>query len=480
MKRFFAVLGGVAFITSLLNLFTNSVFAVVFLLTAIVVFIIKDIDKEQKLLAIALILVLIFGVINSSYQILTAKEVVGQQQIRAKVIDISESKGYNRVTVKTRVGFTILKAELFDFSKENYTKGDTITAIAELETPQEDEALRLYPKGVHLCGKATLITEIQKGKGIYKLGYHLTEYIEGLVRKQMDNNSASPLIAILTGEQEYFDSPTKEAIKASGVSHIMVVSGLHLGIICGAVVGLLKKIKADSKTVFFGGTVSIFLILLICSFHISAIRAAITYLLILIGLLIRRQADALNSLGFSVFVIVTAGPFIAGNISFLLSVSATFGVIVIAPKLKNICTPAHSFIKSSLLTDGILNGIYVSISALICTLPVLVLNFGQISVASIFVNLLITYAVSIALILTVIGVIIGFIPAVAAVIFQAAGLIGRYVMWVISAFGGNEQFVFYFEGIGAIIIAIIDVLLIAGIIYIDIKKQERRIRNADK
>lgn len=478
MKRPFSILGGAAFAASFLSLFINPIFATIFLLATIVFLVLSKVEKSRVILGVVLLVTLIFSILNFTYCIFVSKDVLGQQEIEAKIIDLDETLGYNRITIKTRVNSIKLKAELLDFSKGSYTKGDLITVKATLEQPSRDEIVYLYSKGVYLCGQVNEVTEKSEGKGIYKLGHCLTEYIKGSIKSSLDNNDSAPLIAILTGDRSSFDKQTESAIKASGTSHIMVVSGLHLGIICGAVVSLLNKVRAGRKTVFLGGTISIFSVLLICGFHISAIRAATTYLVMLVALLIRKQADALNSLGFSVFAIICANPLIAGNVSFLLSVSATFGVIVVAPKLKNICVSKR--FDSNTFLDGLLDAVCVSVSALLCTMPVLIFYFGQISVAAIFVNLLITYAVSLTLILTVIGVLASVIPVVAAVIFNIVAILSRYVMWVINGFGGKEQFVIYFNSKGAVIVSVLSLALMLGIIYFDMKKRGKEIRNDGK
>ena len=230
---------------------------------------------------------------------------------------------------------------------------------------------------------------------------------------------------------------------------------------------------------FLTGFIAIMLVLGVCGFHISAIRSAITYLVMLLGMLIKRRADALNSLGFAVFLIAVLNPQIAGSRSFLLSISATFGVVYLSPKLTNISLPKTlSGVRGSLIKKLCIS-VLVSVSALICILPILIFTFGYISVASVFVNLLITYAVSLALITTILGVITGLIPLLGTLVLTVASALGSYVMWVINFLGRSEIFVLYFNTGGKFIFSALSVIAIVGIIYLDARKKRKEAEYAD-
>ena len=479
MKRTFAVLGGVALAASFVNLYLNSFFAVFFSFLAIAFLIFKNKKNARLLICMVCMLVLILNITNLALKQDMAKDIRGERVIKAQILEVEEHGGYNRITVSTRVDSLRLKAQLSDFSKVNYTQGDTVTLTADLEEPSHSYGQYLSANGIQLYGTVSEISEINRGKGIYKGIYHLRKHIEDTLKNTLGIKGSAPLIAIITGNQSYFDAATERAIKASGTSHIMVVSGLHLGILCGAAVGLLKRFKVRPGFVFLGGIATVFLILALCSFHISAIRAAITYVVMLFGILIQKRADALNSLGFAVFVIVTANPFVAGNVSFLLSISATFGVVVLAPMLKRNCTPFALKGKISLIFGRLLQTLYVSVSALLCTLPILIFYFGSISVAAIFVNIFISYAVSFALTLTALGVLTSFIPFVGKMVLILAASLGGYVMWVINLFGKAERFIIYFDTTSKIIASLIGIAIIFSIIYFDIRRKRKEAHNAD-
>ncbi len=439
----------------------------------------KNKKTSLILFVIALLAVFVFSTLLSTYKQVCVEKVAGEQVIDAKILNVEQKNGYNRITVKTKVGTLNFKAELYDFSGKGYTQGDILNVKTTLEKPTANIKSYLFSNRIYLSGKVEEIYGVKTGKGIYKGFYHLTNYIENTIKNAAGYKNALPLIALITGDTDNFDYATNRAIKASGASHIMVVSGLHLGIICGALINFLKRLKAKPKTMFLLGSSAILLVLGVCGFHISAIRAALTYIVMLMGLLIRKRADALNSLGFAVFLIAIINPQIAGSVSFLLSIFATFGVVYLSPLVTNICLPKSLSGVFGSLVYKLFVSISVSLSALICIMPILIFTFGYLSVGSVFVNLLISYAVSLTLIATVIGVIVGAVPLFSTAILTVAAALGNYVMWVIKLFGSSEIFVLYFDTLGKAVFSALAVGLVAGIILLDKRKKRKEAEYAD-
>lgn len=478
MKRPFALLGAVAITASFINLYLGMALSVIFLILVLIFFSFKKISLKGLIMVVFLI-AFIFSILFSSYKQFKVEKITGEQVIKARVISVDENTNYKRTTVSTKVNNLSFKASLYDATNQNYTEGDTLTLKVEFSSLLEGMKSYYHSDRIYIGGKVLDVLGKTKGKGIYKGFYHLKNYIENTIINAAGQNNAAPLVAISIGDRDNFDIQTQKEIKASGVSHIMVVSGLHLGIICGFLIGLLKRAKARPKTVFLVGLMAIVLVLGVCGFRISAIRAALTYLLMLFGTILKRKADAINSLGFAAFLIVLINPKIAGDVSFLLSISATFGVIYITPKLNDILRPKHISGVLGSLAEKLSYAFSLSLSALLCTVPVLILAFGYFSPLSVIVNILIAYPVSLALILTTLGVLTSFIPIVGKVFISAASVLGNYAMWVIKLFGSNERFVLYFDTTGRIVFSLLAVAVIFSIIYIDFKNKRKEIQHAD-
>lgn len=479
MKRPFALIGAVAITASFINLYLGLTLSVIFLILSLIFLAFKNKKSPKGLLILAFLVAFIFSTLFSSYKQSKVEKITGEQVVKAKVISVDEKENYKRITISTRVNSLNFKASLFDTTKQSYTEGDTLTLNAEFSSVSEEMKSYFYSDRIYINGKVLNILEITEGKGLYKGFYHLKRYIENTIINAAGQRGAAPLIAISIGNQDNFDLQTQREIKASGVSHIMVVSGMHLGIICSFLINLLRRAKVRPKTVFLACLMAIVLVLGVCGFHISAIRAALVYLLMLSGLLLRRRADAINSLGFAVFLIALINPQIVGDVSFLLSISATFGVVYITPKLNDILKPKRLGGALGNIAEKLSYAVSLSLSALLCTLPVLIMAFGCLSPVSVIVNVLIAYPVALVLILTTLGIVTSFIPIVGKAFISAAAVLGNYAMWVINLFGSAERFVFYFDTSGKIVFSLLAVSIMFTIIYIDFKNKRKEAQHAD-
>ena len=63
-----------------------------------------------------------------------------------------------------------------------------------------------------------------------------------------DIDSASVLYAMVTGDKSYISEEVKEAFSKCGTSHILAVSGLHVGILLGVFTYILKKLRLRGIT----------------------------------------------------------------------------------------------------------------------------------------------------------------------------------------------------------------------------------------
>ncbi|MBO5725568.1 MAG: ComEC/Rec2 family competence protein [Clostridia bacterium] len=122
------------------------------------------------------------------------------------------------------------------------------------------------------------------------------------------------------------------------------------------------------------------------------------------------------------------------NIGFLLSASATFGIIVILPKFEEYI---DKYVTKQLF-NLLLKATAVTVSALITTVPISVYYFGTLSLVAVFTNICISFAVSVLLILAVVGIIFALISGnnfFTSMIFNGAEIVSVYIVAVIRFFG---------------------------------------------
>ena len=293
----------------------------------------------------------------------------------------------------------------------------------------------------------------------------IRDFITDTINSSMSKESAATMCGITVGDKDYFTDEFETNVRSSGVSHVMVVSGLHLAIILGGFFSLIEKICYNKYLKLLLSVGAVFALTAICGFTVSVIRAGIMFIVAAFAPVVGRDNDPLSSLSTAFFLIMLSSPFAVFSVSLQLSALATFGIVVIAPFYNNLILEKFK-IKNYIIKELI--GIPINtLSATIMTMPIIVNTFGEVSVVSPITNILITYAVSYALTINCIALAVSLIPIldiVAKVLFWIVDVLATYINRCINYFGTlkfatlkTNGFYFYFS------IAIIILLLL--IIY---------------
>ena len=169
------------------------------------------------------------------------------------------------------------------------------------------------------------------------IGQTLQNWIDNIAFKSHDTNAL--IKALLTGNRSEIPSHTTDAFRNSGASHILALSGLHLGIIYVIISKLLSVAGGNRKARLVNGILCI----LICTVYslttgagASIIRALIFVIIREIARLLNRQPDLKDILASSLIIQLTLYPSDISNIGFQLSYAAIAGIAWIHPHLKKI------------------------------------------------------------------------------------------------------------------------------------------------
>ncbi len=296
----------------------------------------------------------------------------------------------------------------------------------------EDKSVKTYyySKGIYTKGFIKDLTSTNSNDFVLQKISLLRNFIKTQIFEHYSPSSASTMLALLTGDDSYFTNEFYTNVKRSGVAHIMVVSGMHLSIIVSLFLYLSNKFLYNRflKAVIIFGTV--LLVSAVCGFTMSILRAGITYILICISLLINRRHTAENTLGSAVTFILVINPFAIFNIGFLLSVLSTFSILAVALPVTEFVNQKR-IIKSKLLL-ALFSSVLISLCALIFTSPITIYVFGYISNVSVITNLLVSYAVNVAFVLCILGLLI---PFTRKFVFWTSEIMILYINAVINYFG---------------------------------------------
>jgi competence protein ComEC len=149
----------------------------------------------------------------------------------------------------------------------------------------------------------------------------------------MSSENASIAYAMLFGEKDGINKNIYNIFSIAGISHILAVSGLHIGVLIAILLLILKKCKASKLVTFI--TISSILIMYntICGFSNSVVRASIMAMILLGANLFGKQYDALSSLSLAGIIICLFNPFALFSVGFQLSFACVFAIITLVPTI---------------------------------------------------------------------------------------------------------------------------------------------------
>jgi len=146
--------------------------------------------------------------------------------------------------------------------------------------------------------------------------------------------------AMVTGHEAWITQDQTDAMRASGLAHILSISGLHMAIVGGFAFGLVRLLIAawpwaalrvpGKKVAALAGLAAVGTYLAVSGAPPPALRAAITATVAFAAILFDRQAITLHGLAIAALVILLVQPESAGAPGFQMSFAATAALVALA------------------------------------------------------------------------------------------------------------------------------------------------------
>lgn len=200
-----------------------------------------------------------------------------------------------------------------------------------------------------------------------------------LVSLHVKQQDYAVIAAMALGDKSALDSNTRNSYSISGASHILAVSGLHIGIIFQLFIFLLGGRKYSVYTIILS-LISIWTYVFLIGLPASAVRSAIMLSAYSLSLAFHRTGLPLNTLASAYILILFISPLYLFELSFQLSFLAVASILLFFSPLYSLLPIRSRFIRWAW---GLL---CVSLAAQIGTLPVIVYTFGRISCYSLLTN----------------------------------------------------------------------------------------------
>jgi competence protein ComEC len=186
--------------------------------------------------------------------------------------------------------------------------------------------------------------------------------------------------AILIGLRERVDPTLVREFTASGLTHVVAISGWNIAIVgatCGA---LTRRLSRRRRSIVIGAVIVAYT--LVAGASPSVVRAALMAAVALLARESGRRAGASRALALAIVVMVVEDPATVVDPGFQLSSCATAGLVAWATPL------GERLARRTPRVPGLIReSLAVSLSAQLATLPVVLLDFGRLSLVSPAANL---------------------------------------------------------------------------------------------
>lgn len=227
---------------------------------------------------------------------------------------------------------------------------------------------------VYINKKEITIHKIPKKDIWYYSGRLHSRIVRNLEKANFNKEEMNVALALILGQQQEISSDIIQDYQYSGATHILSVSGLHVGFIMVFINFILKPIPNTRK----GSLIKLLSILLslgafaiISGLSPSVLRSVVMFSFLAIGNHLRRSGSIYHTLLVSMLLILLFEPYFLFDVGFQLSYLALFFIVWLQPLLKQIWTPKRK------IQITIWNALTVSFAAQIGTLPLCLYYFHQ-------------------------------------------------------------------------------------------------------
>ncbi|EKE14425.1 MAG: hypothetical protein ACD_12C00515G0005 [uncultured bacterium] len=290
-----------------------------------------------------------------------------------------------------------------------YKYGDELEISCKLKTPEliEDFAYDKYLARYDIYSLCYYpdIELISYGNGnfFYTQLYRLKAKFVSVINQTLSEPQASFMGGLLLGARKGIPEDLMEAFNKTGTTHIIAISGFNITIICVLMMKSAQAFYLPRRLAFLAILGTVLFFILITGAPASIIRAGIMGMLVLLAQNLGRISKITNALILACLVMILINPkVLVFDVGFQLSFLSTMGLIYLSPILEK----GFKFLPNFL---SIRESLSATMAAIIFTLPLILFNFGRISLIAPLANILILPFIPLSMALGFIMTIFGLI-----------------------------------------------------------------------
>jgi competence protein ComEC len=278
-----------------------------------------------------------------------------------------------------------------------------------------DERAWLARQGVHVVLEASSWRQVGRRGGIAGLGDRLRDRVELAVGRGATGVRRSIVLGVVLGEDEGLPADVQDDFRASGLYHLLAVSGQNVAFLAVGIYGLGWLLRLSRSVRELSVVAVIALYVLAVGWQPSVVRAGVAGGLASLAWLAARPRDRWHLLAVGALVLMAWMPTALLEPGFQLSFTAVAAIFVAVPRVRN-------RLDGYPLPAGVADALAVALACGLATAPIVLFHFGEAPVYTVVANVVAFAAAPLVLGLGLLAAIADPIsPAAAAGLSSLAG-----------------------------------------------------------
>lgn len=227
-----------------------------------------------------------------------------------------------------------------------------------------------------------------------------------------DKTIAGIALAMFVGDTHHLDRDLRADFATAGLSHILAISGMHVGIVYLLLTVLMNALRLPITNRMKYGIILLLLVayMLLTGASPSVVRAVVMFGTLLVAKMLYWQTRTLNLLGLSALLQIIVSPDVLFHVGFQLSYAAVAGIVLFYPLLTNLTHTPFTGI------NHVFSWMNLTLAAQVFTAPIIIATFGTFPTYFLISNITIAVVATATTFVGFCALMLCYVPAVNVVL----------------------------------------------------------------
>ncbi|MDE2696563.1 MAG: DNA internalization-related competence protein ComEC/Rec2 [Chloroflexota bacterium] len=303
-------------------------------------------------------------------------------------------------------------------------EGDRIAVTAEIErAPRFDDfdyAAFLRSRGIHAVAAYPDrwdLLDRDAGNDVADALRRLRGWALDNVERALPEPEASLAAGMLLGRQRTMPAGLEDDLRRTGTTHLLVVSGQNVALLLGTAIALLTAVISRRRAALLAlGLLPGYVVLV--GAEPPVVRAAIMAVGIALAAVTGRRTPGWIYLVYALAIMLALRPLLVRDVAFQLSATATAGVMLVAPPLRD-WAASRLRVTAEGATAALIEAGAIALGAALAVLPVQAASFGTVSLVQVPANVIVAPLYEATLLVAVAAALLGWFEPFAGLLHLA-------------------------------------------------------------